>query len=119
MQFKGLTGNRHISRARDIVPLLEQYGDLHVLVSGTQVDVNLGCKVRYQFSGLSFVFGKRGGIDVWETLRGVKFIILFKEIWNLNVPEYDLVISDFEPVSAWACLVRAKKCLGLSHQVAQ
>jgi uncharacterized protein (TIGR00661 family) len=112
------TGNGHISRARDIIPRLEQYGELDVLVSGTQADVNLDCTVRYQLKGLSFVFGKRGGVDVWATIKGVKFIRLFKEIWSLNVRQYDLVINDFEPVSAWSCLLKAKKCVGLSHQAA-
>ncbi len=31
---------------------------------------------------------------------------------------YDLVISDFEPVSAWACKRKRKECIGLSHQSA-
>ncbi|SMG27547.1 conserved hypothetical protein [Marivirga sericea] len=112
------TGNGHISRARDIIPLLEQYGELDVLISGTQADVKLGHNVRYQFDGLSFVFGKRGGVDLWATFRSVSFIKLFKEILRLNVGEYDLVINDFEPVSAWACFLRVKKCIGLSHQAA-
>jgi uncharacterized protein (TIGR00661 family) len=112
------TGNGHISRARDIIPCLEQYGELDVLVSGTQADVNLGCPVQYQLHGLSFIFGKRGGVDVWETIKRAKFIRLVREIWSLNVRQYDLVINDFEPISAWACFLKAKKCIGLSHQAA-
>jgi uncharacterized protein (TIGR00661 family) len=112
------TGNGHISRARDIIPRLEQYGELDVLVSGTQADVKLDYTVRYQLNGLSFVFGKRGGVDVWKTIKRAKFIRLFREIWSLNVRQYDLVINDFEPVSAWACFFKAKRCIGLSHQAA-
>ena len=43
---------------------------------------------------------------------------LFKEINSLPVEEYDLVISDFEPVSSWACKKKHKPCIGLSHQSA-
>lgn len=112
------TGNGHISRARDIIPVLQQYGELDILISGTQADVQLGYPVQYQFHGLSFIFGKRGGIDFLKTIRHLKLIRLLKEIWNLNVCQYDLIINDFEPVSAWSCLLKTKKCIGLSHQSA-
>lgn len=112
------TGNGHISRARDIIPVLQQYGELDVLLSGTQADVDLGYPVRYQLHGLSFIFGKRGGIDLLKTIKSIKFLRLMSEIWSLKVGHYDLVINDFEPVSAWACLLKAKKCIGLSHQAA-
>jgi uncharacterized protein (TIGR00661 family) len=36
----------------------------------------------------------------------------------LPVEEYDLVISDFEPVSSWACYAKNKPCIALSHQAA-
>ncbi|ADR21409.1 glycosyl transferase [Marivirga tractuosa] len=112
------TGNGHISRARDVIPILEQYGEVDVLISGTQADVNLDCKIKYQFHGLSFVFGKRGGVDFFKTLKQVKCLRFLSEIWNLKVAQYDLVINDFEPVSAWVCMLKAKKCIGLSHQSA-
>lgn len=112
------TGNGHVSRARDIIPVLQQYGQLDILLSGTESDVDLDYAIRYQFHGLSFVFGKRGGVDVLETIKRMKFIRLLREIWSLKVREYDVVINDFEPVSAWACLLKAKKCVGLSHQAA-
>jgi uncharacterized protein (TIGR00661 family) len=34
------------------------------------------------------------------------------------VENYDLVINDFEPISAWACRKRDIPCVGLSHQSA-
>lgn len=112
------TGNGHVSRARDIIPVLQQYGQLDILLSGTQADVDLGYPIRYQLHGLSFIFGKRGGIDFFKTLKQLKFIKLLNEIRRLNVHQYDLIINDFEPVSAWACLLKGKKCVGLSHQSA-
>jgi uncharacterized protein (TIGR00661 family) len=35
---------------------------------------------------------------------------------QLPLMKYDFVINDFEPVSAWACLVKRKQCIALSHQ---
>jgi uncharacterized protein (TIGR00661 family) len=112
------TGNGHISRARDIIPVLQQYGDLDILISGTQAEVHLNYPVQFQLYGVSFIFGKRGGVDILETLKSMKLLRFIREIWNLNVHKYDLIINDFEAVSAWACMLKAKKCVGLSHQSA-
>jgi uncharacterized protein (TIGR00661 family) len=112
------TGNGHLSRARDIIPAMQRKGDLDILVSGTEADVDLGFPVKFQFRGLSFVFGKKGGIDLYGTYKKAKLKRFFKEVKSLPVDEYDFVISDFEPVSAWACQLKQKNCIGLSHQAA-
>lgn len=112
------TGNGHISRARDIIPVLQQYGELDILVSGTQSEVKLNYPISYQFYGVSFIFGKRGGIDILKTLKKIRIFRFIREIWKLDVHQYDLIINDFEPVSAWACVLKAKKSVGLSHQAA-
>jgi len=57
------TGNGHITRAIEIIEYLQKKGDLDILVSGIQSDIELPFKVKYKFSGLSFIFGKNGGID--------------------------------------------------------
>jgi uncharacterized protein (TIGR00661 family) len=112
------TGNGHLSRARDIIPVLQNKGDLDILISGTQADVDLMYPVTYKYNGLSFVFGKKGGVDLFETYRKSNLRKLFKEVHSLRVEKYDLVINDFEPVSAWACYLKGKECIGLSHQAA-
>jgi uncharacterized protein (TIGR00661 family) len=112
------TGNGHLSRARDIIPILQQKSELDILVSGIQADVELPYPVKYRFKGLSFIFGKKGGVDLVATYRKANMKQLFKEIKSLPVEEYDLVINDFEPVSAWACKMKHKECIGLSHQAA-
>lgn len=112
------TGNGHLSRAMDIIPILQQKGELDVLVSGTQADLVLPFPVKYTFKGLSFIFGKKGGIDLLATYRKSNLKKLYEEIKNLPIEDYDLVINDFEPVSAWACKLKKKTCIGLSHQAA-
>lgn len=110
------TGNGHLARAYDVYPALCQYGDVTVLVSGIQGDIALPFPVQYSFYGLSFIFGKRGGIDYWKTFRKMKLGRLLHDIFKLRVQDYDLVISDFEPISAWACKIYKKPCIALSHQ---
>lgn len=112
------TGNGHISRARDIIPLLQKKADLDILVSGIQADVDLPHKVKYKYKGLSFVFGRNGGIDLINTYKKSSLKNLYREIQQLPIREYDLVINDFEPVSAWAAKINNVPCIGLSHQAA-
>ena len=112
------TGNGHLSRARDIVPILHRKADLDLLISGSQADVDLPYPVKYRCKGRGFVFGKKGGIDLMETYRKSSLHRLLEEIRDLPVNKYDLVISDFEPVSSWACYLTNKPCISLSHQSA-
>lgn len=112
------TGNGHLSRARDIIPLLQAKGELDILVSGIQADIELPYTVKYKFRGLSFIFGKNGGVDLIATYRKSNLKKLYKEIKSLPIEEYDLVVNDFEPVSAWACKLKNIPCIGLSHQAA-
>jgi uncharacterized protein (TIGR00661 family) len=112
------TGNGHLSRSMDIVPLLQKMGKVDVLVSGTQGDLKLPFPVKYNLHGFGFVFGKAGGVDLWKSFLKSRFRKFLKEIEDLPVDEYDVVINDFEPVSAWACYIKNKPCIGLSHQAA-
>ncbi len=112
------TGNGHISRARDIIPILQLKGEVDILVSGTQADVELPYPIKYRFRGLSFIFGTKGNVDIVATYRKSNLKKLYKEIKSLPVENYDLIINDFEPVSAWACKLKDIPCIGLSHQAA-
>ncbi len=112
------TGNGHVSRANEIIPFLQQKCDVDILVSGTQADVGVNFPVKYKLKGLSFVFGKKGGVDFYKTFKQLQSKRFLKEIKNLPVEAYDLVINDFEPVSAWACKIKNVPCVSMSHQLA-
>ncbi|MFV0378330.1 MAG: glycosyltransferase family protein [Mangrovibacterium sp.] len=110
------TGNGHLARATEIVPLLKKLGQTDVLVSGIQGDIKLPFPVKFKLYGLSFIFGKHGGVSLWQTIRRSKPIRFLHDMRHLPVNDYDVVICDFEPVTAWACRLRKKYCVGLSHQ---
>lgn len=112
------TGNGHVSRARDIVPILQARVELDLLISGIQADVTLPYPVKYQLKGAGFIFGKSGGVDLMKTYRKTDTRRLLKDIRNLPVDDYDLIINDFEPVSAWAAYFKKVPCVSLSHQCA-
>ena len=63
------TGNGHISRARDIIPILQLKGTVDILISGTQADIELPYPIKYKFKGLSFIFGTKGNVDMVSTYR--------------------------------------------------
>ena len=110
------TGNGHISRAKVLIPYLQKNTKVDILISGTSADIELGLPIRFKLKGLSFVFGKNGGINIWRTIRQMNFWRFFKDVLQLPLKEYDFVINDFEPVSAWACVIKKKHCIALSHQ---
>nr|WP_199157859.1 glycosyltransferase family protein [Pedobacter sp. ASV2] len=112
------TGNGHISRAREIIPLLQKYGELDILISGTQADVKLSQPVKYQLHGFSFIFGKKGGVDHFKTWLSMNLFRFRKDMKQLPLKDYNLIVNDFEPVSAWACKLQGIESVSLSHQAA-
>jgi len=112
------TGNGHISRATEIIPLLKKKCDVDILISGTEAEVDLNHFIKYRRKGLCYVFGKKGGIDLYETFKKMQSKRFLEEIKSFPVEGYDLVINDFEPVSAWACKSKNIPCVSMSHQYA-
>ena len=112
------TGNGHIARAEDVVPVLREYGNLDIFVSGAQADIKPPFPVKYKSKGLSFYFGKSGGIDFVKTFRRNSSREVYDEIRKFPIDKYDLIINDFEPITAWAARKHKIPCVSLSHQSA-
>ncbi len=112
------TGNGHVSRAREIIPELKKRGKVDVLISGWQYDINIDHPIKYRFKGLGFTFGKNGDINFYDTFIKSNPYLFFKNVFKLPIKKYDIIISDFEPITSWACKLRGKACYGLSHQSA-
>ena len=112
------TGNGHLSRAQEIVPLINKYVDTTVLVSGNQSQIQTNFDINYQKTGLTFLSGKTGKIDLLRTVFKSHPIDFFNEIRTFPIKQFDLVITDFEPVSAWSALMHGVPCVEMSHQAA-
>jgi uncharacterized protein (TIGR00661 family) len=110
--FNG-TGYGHASRAISILPILKHY-DVDILVSGEMNPIDIGYNIKYRFKGFTFAYDN-GKLSYWKTFRQLNIIQFIKDILSLNVEQYDLVISDFEPISAYAAKLRGIKSLSLSH----
>lgn len=115
------TGNGHITRGR-IMAKEFQAANIAVTYQFTgrpqdkffDMEVFNGHQWR---EGLTFSVND-GKINHLQTVLKSSPIRLLKDIKQLDLSDYDLVISDFEPVTAWAARRQKKKTLGISHQYA-
>lgn len=115
--FQG-TGNGHIARAQEIVPILKKYCSVDILISGHQSQLRTDFSINFQHKGISLLYNKNGGISYIKTFFENNFLKAFKTIKEINLNQYDLIINDYEPLTAWACKLKNLKMLELSHQAA-
>ncbi|MBY4678842.1 MJ1255/VC2487 family glycosyltransferase [Marinobacterium arenosum] len=115
------TGNGHITRARVMAPALAAAGlQVDYLFSGREADkyFNMEPFGDYQTRrGLTFAL-RHGKVDWWRTLRSLHLREYWRDQRELDLSGYDLVLSDFEPVSAWAARKQGVPSIGIAHQYA-
>lgn len=115
------TGNGHITRARVMAQALRQTGaEVDWVFSGRPKDklFDMNDFGNYRvLKGLTFSV-RRGRIDALRTLKEASLRQLWQDIRTLDVEGYDLLLSDYEPVVAWAARRTGKECIGIGHQYA-
>jgi len=115
------TGNGHITRARIMAKELYAAGmDVTFQFTGRPADKYFDMAIfkDYQLrTGLTFNIEK-GQVNYLKTVWDAKPLVFIKDINSLDLSAYDLVISDFEPVTAWAAKKQKKTVLGIGHQYA-
>lgn len=110
------TGNGHISRAQEILPRLMKIGRVTILLSGESKEVNLPCHHKIQLKGLTYAFDNDGKVSIAKTAKSLNFARFLRDVNQLDLSKYDLILNDFEPISAWAAKMQQKPCFSLSHQ---
>lgn len=114
------TGNGHISRASAMADHLSQFPELDVtwLLSGREQHRGCGGIENFEWrEGLTFVT-RDGGIQVLDTLRKNNLRRFWRDVKQLDLEPYDLVISDYEPVISHAARRRRVPVTGIGHQYA-
>jgi uncharacterized protein (TIGR00661 family) len=115
------TGNGHITRARVMAKELYQAGvEVDFQFTGRAFDkyFEMGLFNGYQLrQGLTFAVDK-GQVSYFKTMLTAKPITFVKDVKTLDLTDYDLVITDFEPVTAWAAKSQGVSVLGIGHQYA-
>lgn len=115
------TGNGHLSRAR---AMAEAFHD-----SPLQVDYLFSGRPRERYfdmecfgnfhlrRGLTFV-NIDGRVDYLRTVLGNNYLGFVRDVFRLDLEPYDLILTDFEPVTAWAGRLRGKTVISVGHQPA-
>lgn len=115
------TGNGHITRARVMAKELYEAGvDVTFQFTGRPADKFFDMEIfnGYQIrTGLTFNTDK-GQVNYLKTALDAKPFTFISDVKSLDLSSYDLVISDFEPVTAWAAKLQKKTVLGIGHQYA-
>lgn len=116
------TGNGHIARARIMAEAMAKRDDIDVdfVFSGREPDgyFDMECFGNYRtFNGLTFVTAK-GKVSQWQTLKQAKPLTLLRDINQFDVSGYDVLLNDFEPITAWAARRRGLTSISVSHQAA-
>jgi len=115
------TGNGHITRSREIIDMLHKYygnqiSQIDVCLSGDLSQIDTGdLNVVYRFPGLKLAMID-GKISIWETLKSLRPIEFIRSALSLDLNQYEVIVSDFEPVTCWASLLRRRHTLGISNQ---
>ncbi len=110
------TGNGHISRAAELLPYLEKYGEVDVFLSGSNSQLKTHIHAKYTSDGLSLVYNKNGGLSYSKILKNLNPIRIYSEAKKLPVDQYDIVLNDFECITSLACKIKKIPSLQFGHQ---
>ena len=115
------TGQGHISRARAMAEALSRYHlEVTWLFSGRAreelFDMQPFGKIKHR-QGLTLATS-RGRLNYMATVRHNNLRRFFNDVRHLDLAPYDLIFTDYEPVTAWAARRAGRRCIGIGHQYA-
>ena len=110
------TGNGHISRAMQLYPYLKKHGSVDFMLSGTNATLDLKLPIKFKSEGCSLHYSKCGGLQYWDIIKNIKFRQIYKDADSLPLKNYDVVINDFDSITALACKLQNIHSVQLGHQ---
>lgn len=115
------TGNGHLARSRVMARELQAAGiETQFLFSGRASDKYFDMDIFGDYwvrTGLTFNTSK-GKLNYLKTATEANISEFLHDIKTLDLHDYDLVITDFEPICAWSAKRQKKQVLGLGNQYA-
>jgi uncharacterized protein (TIGR00661 family) len=115
------TGNGHISRSREVIQELRNLGhDVQVILSGhnpSRLEAVAVFKPATMFRGLTFSTF-RGKIRYLKTAANLNLFQFHRDIGSFKAAGFDLLINDFEPISARIARRHGLPSIGIGHQYA-
>lgn len=109
-------GNGHFSRAIQILPYLQKYGNVDIFLSGNNTQLQHTIPIKYRSKGVNLLYKNNGGLDYIETFKSIPMQLLINEARALPLKDYDLILNDFEFVTSLACNIQKKDSIHFGHQ---
>jgi uncharacterized protein (TIGR00661 family) len=100
----------------EVLPYLERYGRVDIFLSGANNSLQLAAPVTYRSKGLSLFYTNSGSLNYWEIANQVAPLRIWREVRDLPVEKYDLVINDFECITSLACAYKKIPSVQFGHQ---
>lgn len=110
------TGNGHISRAVQLYPYLQKFGEVDFFLSGNNASLDIHLPIKFKSAGCSLHYSKCGGLNYWDIVRNVKPRQMYKDADALPLKNYDVVINDFDSITSLACKMQKVHSVQFGHQ---
>jgi uncharacterized protein (TIGR00661 family) len=110
------TGNGHISRAIQLLPHLEKFGAVDVMLSGANATLAAPLPIKYRSKGLSLFYSSCGGLNYKRMWRDNSLFRAIREAKHLPLEKYDVIINDFDFITAKACSLKGLPSVQFGHQ---
>jgi len=112
------TGNGHIVRSKTMIQELRKRGhEVHALLSGCRRKKIIDLRAFQSFvqkDGLTFVV-ENGRIRYLKTALQLNFLRFYSDIHSFDARSYDLVITDYEPISGRIARKHKIPSIGIGH----
>lgn len=115
------TGHGHLVRSSSLVRRLRELGcEVHALFSGPTPAAHWLERTGRPYElrdGLTFVH-EGGRLRYVATAGQLKPVRFARDLARLPLDGYDLVVTDYEPITAWTAWLRGAPSVGLGHMYA-
>jgi uncharacterized protein (TIGR00661 family) len=102
------------------VPWLREFGaDVTCLISGRDPEKLFDMEVFGDYQtrrGLTFIMKNGGEVDKLKTIFNNHAGAFIRDAAALDLKPYDVIMTDFEPVTAWAAKLKGRECIGVANQ---
>jgi uncharacterized protein (TIGR00661 family) len=111
-----MNGNGHLTRSLEVINTLkERQHKIDIVTSGNNSSLPHDIKSTH-FRGLDLMLNDFGSVSWFKTIINLSPYRFIKDLNLEMVKEYDLIISDFEPITAWSSKKFNKNSIGISNQ---
>ncbi|WP_281637334.1 glycosyltransferase family protein [Flavobacterium marginilacus] len=110
------TGNGHISRAIQLYPYLQKFGEVDFFLSGNNATLDIDLPIKFRSAGCSLHYSKCGGLNYWDIAKNIKPKQIYDDANALPLKNYDVVINDFDSITSLASKLQKVNSIQFGHQ---